>query len=192
MPISETDRQIILDLRQASILEDVNPHRINCDGRNIVIMCGDGHQLIRKIRTHESYVKRDEHSECCCHGIMINGGALNLSPRFTRHMRLPVQKVLLSQIRQSMALKGVNTVALYVHAPCGAAKLRGMSVMDVLDELFKAKESLKRHFSKRRKFNVACFIQIDFGNGRERSYFISAKKWSEYKTQAAERQEAIS
>jgi hypothetical protein len=182
MPISEKDVTFTRTLREGGILEDVTPHQINGDGTNVVVMCADGHQSDDQIRTHAHYVKRGGAEQYCCHSLMLNGGALLLSPKLTKRTRLPVRQVLISQIRQALALKGGNTIALYVHAPCGAAKLRKLTFQDVLDHLFLAKAFVKQYFNKRRKLRIVCFVQIDFGN-RKRTYYISRAKWEKWKAE---------
>ncbi len=194
--LSENDQLTIRALREFStpILEDVNPHRINGDGRNVVIMCADGHQSHDQISAHTRFIQRRNHSEHCCHSLMLNGGALLLSPEFGKHAHLPfyqripralwlflVRRVLLWQIEQSLVLKDANTVALYVHCPCGAAKLQNLSFTNVLDRLFEARDVVKQRFASRENFKVACFVQIDYGTDRKRSYFISRTRWVKWR-----------
>ena len=188
--IQPVDLELIHELRKTGVLENVDAYRINGDGRNIVVMCSDGHQSSDQISTHSNYVRREGCTDHCCHPHMLNGGALLLSPRFTKRSRLPVRQVLESQLRQSMTLKGANIVALYVHAPCGAAFLRKLSFADVLDRLFDAKQRVKKIFAKRRKFHLVCFVQVDYGD-KKRTYFISRKKWETWKAAHAKIEQAI-
>jgi len=176
---TEEDLQLVHRLRRQNVLEDVASHKINGNGRNVVIMCSDGHQSPDVITSHSRFLQHNGDGECCCHSHMLNGGALLLSPMFTETMKLPVREVLLHQIKQSLSLKDINTVALYVHAPCGAAGLRKLSFIDTLVCLFDAKFSLKCHFFRFKKLHVSCFVQIDYGP-KKRTYFISRSKWESW------------
>lgn len=91
---------------------------------------------------------------------------------------------LMLNISMAVELKGIKTVGLAIHAPCGAASICGMSFVKELVHLIKAKRRLEKtpafHGVK-----LPCFCHIDYGddqkNGmRKRTYFISTKaaeKW---------------
>jgi len=177
------DIALVKRLRTDGVLEDVDAHLINGgDGKNVVVMCADGHQSVDTISAHANFLRAPEQGECCCHTLSFNGGALNLSPKFSPRSRLPVRKVLLSQIRQAMALKSATTIVLYVHAPCGAAKLRKLSFSQVLDHLFLAKTTVKQRFARRKNLRLICFVQIDYSEEKKkRTYRISRKKWQDWK-----------
>ncbi len=87
---------------------------------------------------------------------------------------------LIGNIGAAIQLKQIKTVVLYVHAPCGAAGLCGMSFRDQLRHLVAAKRRLK----KMRAFNgvkFPCFVHVDYGlNGggmpKKRTYFVDPQE----------------
>ena len=93
---------------------------------------------------------------------------------------------LMLNISMAVDLKGIKTVGLAIHAPCGAATVCGMSFIEELAHLIKAKHRLKDTpaFSG---VKFPCFVHVDYGddgvagNGaRKRTYFVSTKnaqKW---------------
>jgi hypothetical protein len=99
-----------------------------------------------------------------------------------RAMRQDV--ALMLNISMAIELKGIKTVGLTIHAPCGAATVCQMSFVEELAHLIKAKRRLKATpaFTG---VKMPCFCHIDYGddqkNGaRKRTYFVSTKhaeKW---------------
>ena len=180
MPLTQHDRNVIRKMREANILENVASHEINCDGKNVIVMCSDGHQSPDVIKKHTEFLLQPpETSECCCHPLMLNGGSLLLSASFVgAHYKHAIDELLLEQIDQSLDLKRANTVVLYTHAPCGVAYLHGLPFEDMLKHQFAGKKRVKEEF-KRKRVNVACFVQVD-DDQKKRTSFISRKKWEEW------------
>jgi hypothetical protein len=83
---------------------------------------------------------------------------------------------LLQHIREASSpeLKGIGTIVLYVHAPCGAAHLSGLTLVHQIVYLMRAKERVKEQSNDQ---IVVCFIHVHHEDGRKCTYFISRDKW---------------
>ncbi|KKS24926.1 MAG: hypothetical protein UX94_C0005G0074 [Parcubacteria group bacterium GW2011_GWA2_47_21] len=178
MQLKENDLTLIRKLRAENILEDVAAHQIN-GAPNGILMCADGHQTPDVLRRHAEFIQRADTKECCCHSLMLNGGALLLSEELTSDYSYPIGQMILDQFAQAIELKGIGTVVLYIHTPCGMAKKWGLSFEKMLDRLFEAKMRVRRHFRDNR-LKLVCFCQVDYGD-RKLTYFISRKKWGAWK-----------
>lgn len=172
-------------MRGENILEEVATHKMSGAGNHIVITCADGHQCPDVIRTHENFLLK-ENNECCCHPLTMHGGALVLSKGFIelaiekKLTRFPLDEVLLESIDRAMCLKGITTVAPYIHAPCGMAGLLNLTFKQTLLHLFEAKKRILNEFASK-SVQVACYVQVDYKGYRNEkpksSYFITRKKW---------------
>ncbi len=180
MQLTDTDRNVIRQMREEYILEDIAANRMSGTGRNIIVICSDGHQCPDILATHTALLQKHG-SECCNHTLALNGGALNIDQDFIvemirqGHCRHRLDEVLLDQIGQSMRLKDTTAIGLYIHVPCGAAGLLGLSFEQTLGHLFKAKKRLWERFTDR-PIKVGCYVQIAQGEKRN-TYFISRKNW---------------
>lgn len=171
------DLQLIKRLREAGIFEDVDPHRIKNNHQGfIVVVCGDCDQAT-DIHGHHSSITSRIGQLRGIHEFKLNGGALRLPLKSPLNKKgLPADKVLLRDIKDAIFLKEMQTIVIYAHFPCGAAGLCGLTVLEQLDLLVKAKRRLKKEFSE---VKVACFFHVDYTNGRKRTYFISLQNWEE-------------
>ncbi|MFA5061555.1 MAG: hypothetical protein WC526_00145 [Patescibacteria group bacterium] len=94
--------------------------------------------------------------------------------------------ILMINVWLGIRMKQIKTVGLCIHAPCGAAGLCGMSFVEEISCLIKAKRRLKA-MPVFTNVKFPCFVHVDYGddgNGgnsaRKRTYFISTKaaeKW---------------
>lgn len=180
LTLTEETLREIRDLRSLGVLADVDPHKINGDSNNTIIMCSDGHQSVKTLTKHGEYLEKDG-QHICCHAHMLNGGALLIAPHLPNKGKQPADLVLLEQIEQSFKLKGANTLVLYVHAPCGAALLNNLNFVDMLVHLFEAKDRIKGHFSWKIGLKVVCFCQIDYGD-KKLTYFVSREKFTTWRS----------
>ncbi len=176
--LSEEDLEKIKELRKFGILADVNGHHLNQKNGVIMISCADGHQMY-DIFGHQLKMQEGHCQDLCVHTLAWNGGALRI-PQYSpankkdRTTHLDV----IDDIRDSIKIKNIHTIALYVHAPCGKAHACGINFIEMIGLLIDAKIRIKKEVDN---IYVACFIHIDFNNNRKRTYFISRKKWIEWR-----------
>ncbi len=206
--LSVEDRAIVADLCENGVLLDAEGHRLDQTNGVMMITCSDGDQM-PDIFKYQSGFCQTQRTDPRIHLFALNGGALLLpenSPinRATAKLisneedghssactkpnqgmvsiHLQQDLVLLWNIQAARQLKDIHTIALYAHAPCGAATLCGLNMVQVLNYLIQAKARLRHTFPG---LKVACFCHIDHGkdeNGKpkKRSYFVpveAAKRW---------------
>ena len=176
--LSSTERVTVANLRERGILEDIADQHLPDLGRGIIITpCSDGDQFPefyhhlggmfdRQGRVHRTHI------------ISLNGGALSIPEESPINPPgIPYGAVLRHCIRASSDLKGIEVVALSAHAPCGAAGAAGLSVLQEIDLLMKAKKIVR---SENVLLKVACFFHVDKGESR-RTYFVSRDQWDNQK-----------
>lgn len=174
--LSEFDRAALKALREGGVFEDVNGHHLDPKNGTIIVACSDGDQF-SDLMDHIWGV----HQSCDCprrtHMFTDHAGAARLAPNS------PVNQVagdleaqiMLNGIAEASKIKDIHTVALTVHAPCARAKAHSQTVIDLIDLQMGGKQRVRELGLK-----VACFFQVDHGNGRKRTYFISRVKWEEW------------
>ena len=79
----------------------------------------------------------------------------------------------MDQIADARELKKIDTVALYAHAPCGAAAMATVSIERTIMLQIRAKAKIQ---SRSPGIDAGCFFHVDYGNNK-RTYFLSCKEW---------------
>lgn len=174
------DRQWITKMRQDKILEDVDPHRLDQSRGIIMVACADGDQMPGIFQYQaDSQVQRTIPR---IHTLSLNGGAILLASPPSPILQWREDMVLLEHIKTARRLKEIDSIALYAHAPCGAAYLAKLDFLEVARRLMEAKTILKKTLNGA---TVACFCHIDYGEKatekrRKKTYFLSRQRWTEW------------
>lgn len=175
----DSDRQLIEILRyQAGVFADVEDHLLDQGNGVIMVTCSDGDQM-PDIFSFQEKMRGDHRKNPRIHTIALNGGALLIGENSPLKSD-GEDRVMLKHIKQAIELKGITTIALYVHAPCGAAGLCRLDMRQVLDLLMEAKRRIKTEMPG---VTVACFCHVD--NGKKRTYFVSRERYEEWKQRQA-------
>lgn len=82
-------------------------------------------------------------------------------------------------IWKAIRMKGIKTIVLYIHAPCGAAAHCHISFLGELQHLILAKRRLKWWLGYM-GIKVACFCHVDYGGGKKKTYFIKTHRAAEW------------
>ncbi len=172
MQLSSDDRRYIAGLREAGVLRDDDSRKLHTPNGVILVCCSDGDQS-EDVYGHTCHLAEGNGGKRRLHPFMNHGGAALLSPRNLIYADHAPDEYLIAQIRDAMPMKGIATIALVVHAPCGAANMVDLSVVEIIDHMFRGKKRLKELWPNMR---VACFVQVDFGD-RKRMYFVKRKEF---------------
>ena len=173
--LSEFDKHVIDTLRDAKVLDNNDARKLSAPNGVIVIPCSDGDQMT-DVFTHQQRLALEGGWPVRPHMPSLHGGAMLIAEKCPLYREYRVDELFLQHIREasSPALKGIGTVILYVHAPCGAAGLAGLTLVQQIAFLMRAKERVKEQSDE---YNVICFVHVDYGEGRKRTYFISRVTW---------------
>jgi len=172
--LSAADRRAYTLLRNSRILDDVEAHRLDLTKGVILHACADGDQSF-DLFTHLTKVVTVQRTDPRIHWFGDNGGALILPTNSPFNVNRRGENRL-EEMQEAHDLKGICTVALYSHAPCG--KVGGsMNLTAQVNHLVRAKIQVKERFSWA---HVACFFHMDLGEGNKHTYFVSRKNWEEY------------
>jgi hypothetical protein len=174
--LSLRDRDLIREYKKAGILQDVNKHRLDQDQGVILVTCADGDRFPDIFNFQ---VKLQEHCRPHprIHPLSWHGGAITCIPRSPVNTRRDSHLTFLDQIKAAPGLKDINLIALYAHAPCGAASLAGLSVEQVIALQIKAKKRIK---ALNTGAKVVCFFHIDHGEEKKRTNFLSRDLWEDH------------
>lgn len=170
--LNDCDREFAEVLRREGVLQDVDGHRLDLAEGVILVACADGDQMPDLFR-HQASLQTEHRGVPRPHLLALNGGGLRI-PRGSS-LNGGAGEVLLKDIGDARLLKGISMVALYVHAPCGAARLAGFTLEQEITLLMDAKVRVKEECGE--VVRVACFVHLDWGDGRRRTYFISRANW---------------
>jgi len=175
--LSDRDRSMIRRLRNARVLEDADAHKLKSPDGVIVVPCSDGDQM-PDVFEHQCALAREVGRPVRPHMLSLHGGAMLIAENCPLYREYRVDDLLLQHIREAEGtdLKGIGTVVLYIHAPCGAAGLAGLSLVEQVVLLIRAKERVKEIDTTNA---VVCFVHVDYGD-RQRTYFISRDRWLSY------------
>lgn len=171
--LNTDDRKLALELKRARILTDVEAPELNLDHGVIIVTCADGDQMpdLFSFQTRLFNI-RGIHPRV--HTLALNGGALLIPEKSPLNKENGEDRVLLAHLRDARKLKNIDTIVLYVHAPCGAAGLADLNFMQVMELLLEAKARIKKELPGAL---VACFCHVDWGENIKRTYFVSRDKW---------------
>ncbi|MEK9183358.1 MAG: hypothetical protein AAB849_02515, partial [Patescibacteria group bacterium] len=159
----------------------------------VVVACGDGHRLPEIVTFHRRLAETNggdaTPNGCCTHFVTLNGGALLLATESpVANQGLQEDRVVYNHIRAAISLKRLDTngarptVLLYTHAPCGAAAIHHLDLVEQMELVTGAKIRLK---NRHRDWRVICCVHIDFPAegkkpGKGRSYTFSTKDFLKY------------
>ncbi|MBP9864431.1 hypothetical protein KBC54_03215 [Patescibacteria group bacterium] len=173
MPLDRNDGQFML-LRTYEILADVVGHRLDGSNGIILMPCGDGDQF------HDLYKHLAEtvqfQSLPRIHVLSLNGGALLIPEHSPFNKERDYGSVLIEHAVTAVKLKGIQTIVLEAHAPCGMARAAGLDLVSVVRLLVAAKRRLKVHLPN---VSVALFFHAHRADCRN-TYFVSAQKFEEW------------
>lgn len=176
MVIKEKDAKVIRALRERDVLQDVQGHLLDQKDGIILISCADGDRFPDIFAFHTA-LQSEQRSDPRVHTFAWNGGPLRLAPASpTNKLERTTQIDLMEEVRDARAMKGIDTVALVAHWPCGKAGACKISLPESIRLAFAAKERLKE---ENHGIRVALFLQVDYGD-KMRTYFASRAKWLEF------------
>ncbi|HEY4479314.1 MAG: hypothetical protein A3C06_01705 [Candidatus Taylorbacteria bacterium RIFCSPHIGHO2_02_FULL_46_13] len=178
MQLTEVDHEQVRTARAANALVPVEKHRIQNPAGTILVPCPDGDQFRDVYGQHCRLCNIERH-----HPLSLNGGALLLSKHSpVRHAKLKGSALLLD-IKETQGLKGMDTLALYVHAPCGVAYGTSLDFFEVMRLLIEAKLRLLAQRTLA-KLKIVCFCHVDYPSAtsevRKRTYFVNRAKTTEF------------
>jgi len=173
MELSVKDRNLIKSLREEGVLQDVREHLLAQRNGTILVTCSDGDQFV-EVFHHQEKLQAGQRSRPRIHTFGWHGGVLACAPHSPVNKREHDHLVFLDQIGDGRTMKNINTVVACAHAPCGAAHKNGLGIEKVITLQFRAKQRIE---TLNRGITVACFFDVDYGNGRKRTYFLSRPEW---------------
>jgi hypothetical protein len=175
LQLTEEDRKLITALREANVFQDVANNLLDQRNGAILITCSDGDQFC-DVFHHQEKLQTEQRPHPRIHTFAWHGGILACAPRSPINKRGYAHLILLDQIRDARAMKDINVVIARAHAPCGAARNKGIGFRKVVALQFRAQQRIK---TLNEGIVVACLFDIDYGD-RKRTYFVSRRKWEDW------------
>ena len=176
LELSSEDHKVLTELRERRILDDIDPHRLEDPSSVVMVSCADGHQMADVFHYQEKIC--GQNGGPVVHTIALNGGALLIPPDSVVSIGTPDGEVIRRHAIARCAMKGINTLAFYSHAPCGAARTHGLNAVDVISLTLRAKVYMRETLD-RENFRMACFVHVDWGS-KKRTYFIHKNEFHQW------------
>ncbi|MDP1709439.1 MAG: hypothetical protein Q8L21_00945 [Candidatus Komeilibacteria bacterium] len=174
--LSPIDARTITDLRRANVLQDVAGHLLDQRQGVLLVTCPDGDHFF-DIFSHQLHMQDGQCRHPRVHTFGWHGGALRLVPGSPANTEPEEHQIFMREIREGRALKGINTVALYAHVPCGKAGERQIDLLQLMVLLIQAKAIIKL---MNNGIVVAPFLHVAYQNNRRRTYFVSRPEWDKW------------
>ncbi|MBU6321764.1 MAG: hypothetical protein KGI78_02820 [Patescibacteria group bacterium] len=190
--LSPTETNDIRQLRDAGVLQTVDEGMMaRAREGTIFIPCADGHHFDDLFRTHLRLCGCPDNEDRMHHPLSLNGGAL-LLPESSPLRRLddgsygPDDEVLLRHLVGAIKLKQPQSIILYAHAPCGMARLFGLSIMEEFELLVRAKQRVREHVTPYGVTDVRAWFHVYYSDDRNRkTYHFRRDIWELHRAQCA-------
>lgn len=164
--------------RSGRILYDIDDDKFAATGGRVAFCgCADGHRFCN-IHAHLARGISKNSADLVIHTISMAGAVLRIP------YRSPVfswirgdDNLILSEIAGGEKLKAITTVILVSHWPCGAARESGVGFYQSLRLFARAKRRVREKFPD---LKVGCFLDFDFGKGRQRTYRLRMRELRPY------------
>lgn len=200
--MSPHDLEIVNMLKARDILEDVEEGCLNHANGGIVFGCPDCDQFDDVYCQHAEYC-RAHRTEPRIHPLTEHGGAAMLNPfsklgvpgteliRFVatnlpldgtmpsnsciQHMRSIFR---LWDLYQAHKMKGIESVVLYTHGPCGAAQAVNLPIEQLLMDQVLGHHRVQRLFEGE-QLQVVSFVHLCYPDGRKKTKRLHIRKFQE-------------
>lgn len=174
--ISYGDEKIIADLRRTNVLQDPVGHLLDLKNGSILVTCSDADYFFSILCRQLKMILGQRHN-ARIHPLCMNGGPIRLVPNSPANKRPDEHLFYQGEILDAMKMKGIKTIALVVHAPCGKAAACNIDLLYLLKLLVQAKLIVKKMDGD---VVVVCYIHVAFPNKDEHTYFFSRPDWEEW------------
>jgi hypothetical protein len=165
--------ELVRKLREHGVFLEVDVHKRRLERGMILVVCPDCDQR-EDMMGHAEWMFRQLKLPPRMHALALNGGAKLLAEGSPLSNAALKGAMLLEDIGGARHLKGIDTIALYAHYPCGAARLAGVNFETAVDLLMRAETRVK---AQEPTAWVDAFVHVDHGDGRKRTYFVSHGAW---------------
>ena len=174
--LSAKDQMLFWALKGFGVLQHVEGELLDQHEGAFLVACSDGDQMPDIFAFHSGLIRKQRGIErphlFADHGlglVLASDSPLNRNQRGNN---------LLESIGKVPEIKGITTGILCIHAPCAAAALAGLNLVQQIALAKAGKARVLEHFPN---LTIACFLHID--NGEKRSYFIKGANWREWVAQ---------
>ncbi len=178
----------IRNFRKIGVLRDVEEQELDLENGLVMVTCADGDRFFDAFNYKAKLLKTSEIvNKPRIHVLTRNGGALrlinNICPEYGDNLTLAINEPgstmandLLFEIKESLSLKRMKQVALYIHMPCGKATSHNIFPAQALHGLALANRRIIFHIPK---IKVTTYCHVDycqFESGKEKTYFVDLDK----------------
>lgn len=166
---------------QAKRMVVPEPHKMDLSNGCIVVSCADGDQIVHVVE-QVAMMATVQSCKPRPHLLTAHGGALILSPEWPDDVGRDRAKSLLLEIAEARELKGISTILLLSHAPCGKVVQTGMGVEETIKHLMLAKKYVK---GLHPTAMVRCLKQVDWqeqlpNQPEKEMYFLPVERWPQF------------
>lgn len=159
MPITAEHRKMIHELREAEVLERINPTLLFSDQEEVIglITCPDWRQRKSLFEKHSTVMEQCGHRDNI-HPFSLNGGALLTSPESPLTVELGEHRVFLKNVRMIREKLRIRRIHSNSHVPCLGAAEFSLNPFEVVYLTLSGKKFLKMCLPD---IQVRCFLHVD-------------------------------
>ncbi len=179
LSLSRHEKVVINEWRKFGVLRDIENHCLDQANGAILITCSDADQFA-EVFQHQCGMQTVHRPHPRIHVFGWHGGPLACAPCSPVNKRKHAHSVFLDQISDARVLKDIHAVASRAHAPCGAARMNHIEIEQEMALHMRAKQQIK---TLNQGIVVAPFFDVDYGDGRKRTYFVSRESWEAWAKQ---------
>ena len=171
--LTRHEKSVIAEWKKFGVLQDIEEHLLDQANGAILVTCSDADQFGEVFR-HQCNLQISHRPEPRVHTFAWHGGALACAPCSPVNKRKHAHLVFLDQVSDARILKDIHVVVSRIHAPCGAARMNAVEIEEEMAIHIRAKQQIK---NLNQGIVVACFFDVDYGDGKKRTLFVSREKW---------------
>lgn len=175
--VRDEDVKLLKLLKQDQVLKPIDPNYFKVESGAVWMLCPDCDHFDENFGHFRSLFDEVE-KPYRIFPVTRAGGAIWIpKSELLEKTGLPRDKDIFFDIDIAMNHKGISTIFLSVHAPCGAAGLYNLSLFDQIELLVEAKKVVKERYSWVEGLEVKAFAPICYPGAKRRTYFVSAANW---------------
>lgn len=169
--LTESDREVINTLKALNVFQKIDSALIPAEEEVVKIQCPDGDQMVDHFDHEREWIEK-RGGFFRPHMPSLHGGAMLIAEDCPAYREFRVDELLLLHIREAERMKYIHTVVLNIHVLCGKACELGLSLVQQMLFLMRAKVRV-RAVNPTNK--VICFLfRKNRGQIRLRAFFIKS------------------
>jgi hypothetical protein len=171
------EREAINSLMHFGVFLKVDPNLLDRSNGIVDVGCSDGDQFEDRYLTQCGY-QLEQRPDPRIHPITLNGGPLVCAKSFSVNRFPTTADEILGQIYDSTNMKGIVSVVLEGHAPCGVARKFGLTVERQLNLQVEVHAAVRA--MGRPNVDVVNHFHVGFNRTEKKTFFVKRQQFAKW------------